>query len=61
MTKTSNQLPCRMVEVRVAAPACTLAALRTITPVIGNAPRKPHNILPPLRRQLTVVLRTPPL
>ncbi|SHT72610.1 Uncharacterised protein [Mycobacteroides abscessus subsp. abscessus] len=37
----STQMPCRIAEARVLAPAATLVELRTITPVIGRPPRKP--------------------
>jgi hypothetical protein len=39
-------MPCKTVDMRVFAPACTLAELRTITPVIGSAPNTPHRKLP---------------
>ncbi len=35
-----------MADSRVRAPACTLAELRTITPVIGSAPSTPQSMLP---------------
>ncbi|MNF13908.1 hypothetical protein D3C80_2159150 [compost metagenome] len=45
-TKASSQTPCRIADRRVRAPAWTLAELRTITPVIGNAPNTPQSMLP---------------
>jgi len=35
-----------MVDNRVFAPAATLVALRTMTPVIGSAPKMPQIVLP---------------
>ncbi|COY85470.1 Uncharacterised protein [Mycobacterium tuberculosis] len=33
--------PCRIVDIRVRAPAATLAELRTMTPVMGSPPSNP--------------------
>lgn len=44
--KTSSHTPCSTREAFVRAPACTFAALRTITAVIGSAPRAPHTAFP---------------
>ncbi len=61
-TNTSSHTPCRIAEARVVPPACTLAALRTITPVIGSAPNKPHTVLPDsLGHQLAVVISPLPI
>ena len=46
MTNTSSQTPCRTADSRVFAPAWMLAELRTMTPVIGSAPRQPQSMLP---------------
>ena len=46
LTKPSSQTPCRIAEARVRAPAWTLAALRTMTPVMGRAPSRPQSMLP---------------
>ncbi len=43
---SSSHTPCITRDAFVRAPACTLAALRTITAVIGSAPRIPHSALP---------------
>ncbi len=40
--KTRQPHPCSTRETLVWAPACTFAALRTITAVIGSAPSAPH-------------------
>src|SRR3546814_19689271 len=45
-TKARIQTPCRIVDRRDTAPAWTFAELRTMTPVIGNAPTPPHSMLP---------------
>jgi hypothetical protein len=43
---TSSHAPCSTADRRVRAPASTLAAERTITPVIGKAPASPQRVLP---------------
>jgi hypothetical protein len=44
--KTSSHTPCSTRDTFVRAPACTFAALRTITAVIGSAPSTPHTAFP---------------
>src|SRR3546814_17723235 len=60
-TKARIQTPCRIVDRRDTAPAWTFAELRTLTPVIGNAPTPPHSMLPPpcARSSLLKSLRGP--
>ena len=50
-----------MVEYRLVAPACTLAELRTMTPVIGKAPSSPQTMLPTpwARNSLSYLARGP--
>lgn len=43
---SSSHRPCRIRESEVRAPAWTLAALRTMTAVIGSAPSAPQTVFP---------------
>ena len=43
--KRSSHTPCRTADQRVRAPAATLVALRTMTPVTGRPPSRPETVL----------------
>ena len=61
VANNSSQTPCNMADTRVLPPASTLAVERTITPVIGNTPKKPQIIFPiPCEASsLSYLVRTP--